>query len=88
MELKQWSNIKIKIGDNFSDKWKDSFLVASLNGKHLYRIKFNKVFDKALYIENIFTNERVREIIYVKEKKLFIMTLEESGSLGILKINN
>ena len=78
----------IKIGDNFSDKWKDSFLVASLNGKHLYRIKFNKVFDKALYIENIFTNERVREIIYVKEKKLFIMTLEESGSLGILKINN
>lgn len=76
----------IKIGDNFSDKWKDSFLVASLNGKHLYRIKFNKVFDKALYIENIFTNERVREIIYVKEKKLFIMTLEESGSLGILKL--
>jgi len=78
----------IKIGDNFSDKWKDSFLVASLNGKHLYRIKFNKVFDKVIYIESIFTDERVRDIIYVKEKKLFIMALEETGSLGIIKIIN
>ena len=40
--------------DNFSNKWKDNFLVASLNGNHLYRMKFNKNFEKVFFIEGIF----------------------------------
>jgi hypothetical protein len=75
----------IKINDSFSDKWKGSFLVASLNGKHLYRIKFDKNFDKILFIENIFINERIRDLIYFKEKNLILLALETSGSLGIFK---
>ncbi len=75
----------IKINDSFSDKWKGSFLVASLNGKHLYRIKFDKNFNKILYVENIFINERIRDLIYFKEKNLILLALETSGSLGIFK---
>ena len=75
----------IKIDESFSYKWKDSFLVASLNGKHLYRIKFNKSFNKVLYIEEIFINERIRDLIYFKEKNLILLALETSGSIGILK---
>ena len=78
----------IKINDSFSDKWKDSFLVASLNGKHLYRIKFDKEFNKIIFIENIFVNERIRDLIYFKEKNLVLLALETSGSIGILKAIN
>jgi len=78
----------IKIDDTFSDKWKGSFLVASLKGKHLYRIKFDKNFNKILYIENIFINERIRDLIYFKEKNLILLALETSGSLGIFKAIN
>ena len=75
----------IKINDSFSDKWKDSFLVASLNGKHLYRIKFDEKFNKIFFIEDIFVNERIRDLIYFKEKNLILLALETSGSIGILK---
>ena len=74
-----------KIGDNFSNKWKDNFLVASLNGNHLYRMKFNKNFEKVFFIEGIFIGERMRDLVYMKEKNLFLIALESSGSLGILK---
>ena len=74
-----------KIGDNFSNKWKDNFLVASLNGNHLYRMKFNKNFEKVFFIEGIFIGEIMRDLDYKKEKNLFLIALERSGSLVILK---
>jgi len=74
-----------KVGDNFSEKWKDNFLVASLNGKHIYRVKFDKNFEKVFFIEGIFIGERMRDLVYMKEKNVFLIALENSGSLGILE---
>ena len=39
----------IKIPNKFSKNWADNFLLASLNGGSLYKIKFNKNFDKIIY---------------------------------------
>ena len=74
-----------KVGDNFSEKWKDNFLVASLNGNHIYRVKFDKNFEKVFFIEGIFIGERMRDLVYMKEKNVFLIALENSGSLGILE---
>ena len=74
----------IKIENDFSDLWYDNFLIASLNSKHLYRVKFDYNFNKLLYIEKIFINERIRDLKYIKNKKLILMALENTGSIGIL----
>ena len=75
----------VKVGKNFSKKWKNNFLIASLNGNHLYRIKFDKKYEKIIFIENIYIGERIRDLVYFESKNIFLITLENSGSLGILK---
>jgi len=75
----------IKISNKFSEKWKNNFLVASLNGHHIYRIRFDKNYSKIIYKEKIFIGERIRDMIYLDDYKVILMTLENSGSLGILK---
>ena len=35
-------------------------------------------------MEKIYVGERIRDIIHVKSKNIFILALEETGSLGIL----
>ena len=52
-----------KVDENFSKKWKNNFLIASLNGNHLYRIKFDKKYEKIIFIENIYIGERMRELV-------------------------
>ena len=47
-------------------------------------LEFNKIF----FIEDIFVNERIRDLIYFKEKNLILLALETSGSIGILKAIN
>ena len=74
-----------KVEDNFSIKWKDNFLIASLNGNHIYRVKFDQNYEKILFKENIFIGERMRDLVYFKEKNVFLLALENSGSLGVLK---
>jgi len=75
----------IKVNKKFSNKWEDNFLVASLNGNHLFRMKFDNSYEKVFYIENIFIGERMRDLIYFEEENVFLIALETSGSLGILK---
>lgn len=74
----------IRLDNNFSEKWQDSFLMGSLNSKHLFRIKFNKKFEKVMFYEKIFIGERIRDLKYNKKNKLIFLALESSGSLGIL----
>lgn len=73
----------IKLDDNFSDKWKDNFLIASLNDRHLLRVKFNKNRSKVLFIEKIFIGERIRDLAYDNSTKSVILALEETGSIGV-----
>ena len=86
----------IKVPDNFSEFWKNNFLVTSLNGKNIYRILFDNDFDKLIYHEKIFIGKRMRDIIYVKNFNVFLLALEGSKhskvderlpSIGILSTN-
>lgn len=79
----------IKLDNNFSKLWVDNFLISSLNSKHIYRVKFDNQFKSIKFYEKIFINERIRDMIYLKESKIILLALEETGSIGILQnINN
>ena len=78
----------IKLPNNFSEMWQDNFLVGSLNGKHLFRVKFDDDYEKIIYYEKIFIGDRIRDIIYDNKSKDIFLSLELTGSLGILSRAN
>ena len=75
----------VKIDNNFSPLWQDNYLVASLNSRHLFRLKFDKNISSLKFYEKIFINERIRDLLYLKKERVILLALEESGSIGILK---
>ena len=76
----------IILPNNFNTKWKNNALVTSLNGRSIYRVKFeDESFNKILYTEKIFIGERIRDILYVDNSKLILVALERTGNIGILK---
>lgn len=75
----------IEIPKNFSKKWVDNFLVASLNGKSIFRIQFDKDFKKINFLERIFIGERVRDLVYSKKLNAILVSLENSGRIMTLK---
>ena len=42
----------IDLENNFSKKWQNNFLISSLRGQSIYRIKFDDTYNKVLFIEN------------------------------------
>ncbi len=74
----------IKLPNNFSNLWQDNFLVASLNGKYLYRVKFDDEYKKIIYYEPIYIGDRIRDLIYNNNQKKIYMALELEGALGII----
>ncbi len=78
----------IKLPNSFSNTWQNNFLIGSLNGKSLYRVKFDENFNKLIYSEKIFIGDRIRDILYLNNQKKIIMALEHSGSIGIISKNN
>tara|TARA_Y100001970_G_scaffold287097_1_gene410899 strand:- start:5092 stop:6339 length:1248 start_codon:yes stop_codon:yes gene_type:complete len=74
----------IRLPNKFSEMWQNNFLVASLNGKYLYRIKFDKDYKKIIYHEKIFIGDRIRDIIYNDSSNEIYLSLELDGELGII----
>ena len=74
----------IKLNNNFAKEWRDNYLIASLNHKHLIRLKLNKDRSKTLYIENIYIGERIRDLDYSEDQKIIFLALEDTGSIGII----
>ena len=73
----------VVVPENFHNMWSDNnFLVSSLNGRSIYRVKFDENFQKVIFAEKIFVGERIRDIIYNKKFNAFILGLEDSGSIG------
>ncbi len=75
----------IKIPNNFSKYWKNNFFVGSLNGGSLYRIKFDKNFDKVIFSEKITLLDRIRDITYIEKINSFALAMEDHGEIWILK---
>jgi len=78
----------IRLSNNFSKLFQNNFILTSLFDRSIYRIKFDNSFNKILYKEKIYINERVRDIKYSNELSIVLLALEEQGELGILSINN
>ena len=75
----------IKLPNNFANFWQDNFLIGSLNKKILYRVKFDEQFSKIIYLEEIFIGDRIRDILYLENEKIILLSLEMSGAIGIIK---
>ena len=78
----------IKLPNNFTPFWKDNFILSSLNGNSLYRIKFNEKFDKIILNEKIYIGERIRDLKYSKKLKTIFLALESEGNLGVFSLKN
>ena len=57
--------------------------------KNLKSIKAKNVFGTKwrinIYIEEIFIGDRIRDILYLDNEKIILLSLEMSGSIGIIK---
>ena len=74
----------IKLPNDFSIFWKDNFLLSSLWGQSLFRIKFGDNYNKIIFYEKIYIGQRIRDIKYHNELSAIILALEEKGELGII----
>jgi len=84
----------IKIPENFSKLWQNNYFVTSLAGRSIYRILFDKNYEKLIFSEKIYIGKRIRDIIYIKESNVILLALEGKESskvsnkhpaIGILK---
>ena len=79
----------IEIKHSFNEKWSGNFFITSLNGGILERLIFDANFNKVISKEKIKIGYRIRDILYIDEKKIFLLSLEDGdGRLGILKVKN
>ena len=74
----------IKLPNNFSNFWKNNFLLSSLWEQSLFRIQFGDNYKKIMFYEKIFIGQRIRDIKYHNELNAIILALEEKGELGII----
>ena len=74
----------MKIENNFTKQWVNNYLIASLYSRHIYRVSFDKEYSKVKYMEKIYIGERIRDLKYYDD--LIFLALEESNSIGILKM--
>ena len=77
----------IKLPNSFSNFWQNNFLVSSLWGHSIFRIKLDKKFKKLIFYEKIYIGQRIRDIMYLKEKNAILVALEEKGEIGIITKN-
>ena len=77
----------IKLPNTFSKHFQDNYLLSSLNGHHLYRIKFNELYQSVIYLEKIYIGERVRDLKFHDKLDLIILAFEENGEIGIISKN-
>jgi len=74
----------INVNKNFSPKWNENFLITSLNGRSIYRVKFDKNYNKIITQEKIFVGERIRDITSSNDGQIFFLALEDTGSIATI----
>ena len=77
----------IKLPNTFSKHFQNNFILSSLNDRHLYRVKFDKLFRRVIYLEDIYIGERVRDLKFHDKLNLIILAFEENGEIGIISNN-
>jgi len=62
-----------------------SFLITSLKNKKIYVMKFDKNYKESKILEELDVGERIRDIVYDKKTKNYILYLENTPNILILK---
>ncbi len=78
----------INLPNSFSKKFTNNFILTSLYGKNIFRIKFDKNFKKIIFKEKIYIGKRIRDIKYIESKSILVLAFEEEGEIGIIKAAN
>ena len=81
------SRIK-EIPNNFSSLMQNNYLLGSLNRRSIFRLKFDNEFNKLLFYEEIRVGGRVRDIVYLEDKKKFLLYLEDISKIMTIKSKN
>jgi len=77
----------INVPNNFSSFWIDNFIISSLWGQSIYRMKFDENFEKTIFFEKIFIGQRIRDMKYHNKLNAVLLALEEKGEIGIITNN-
>ena len=63
------------------------FILTSLNNRRIYNLMFDEDYSGVTLIQSYKIGERIRDILYLKEENLYILSLEDTPKIGIF-INN
>ena len=74
----------INLPKSFSIFYDNHYVLASLNGKTIYFIRFDDELNKILTLEKIFIGQRIRDLKYYKKLESIFLALEDEGEIGIL----
>ena len=74
----------IKLPKTFSEIFDNNFIVSSLYGSNIFRIKFDKDYTRVIFSEKIFIGDRIRDIKFNKELNGMLLALEKNGEIGII----
>ena len=86
----------IKVSNEFNPEASYDYFVSALGWKNqmnegdqsIHRIRFNDNFRKIICEYNSNWRERIRDIIYLADKKAYLLVLETVPALGLLKFKN
>jgi len=74
----------IKLPKSFSIFYDSHYVLASLNGRSIYFVRFDEQISKILSLEKIFIGQRVRDLKYYEKSRSLFLALEDEGEIGIL----
>jgi len=76
-------------GDNFDDYFLGTLgFDKNLYHFYLHHLKLDYKNNKIYIFDKILIGERIRDIKYIEDLNLILLFLENSGSLGVLKLSN
>ena len=84
----------VRIPITFNEKFTNDFFIGALGGKNrinagalsIHHIRFNENFDQIIFNDVIPIGERIRDMIFIKEKNIVLMVLESIPAIGVLKL--
>ena len=65
----------------------DLYLMSSLAPESLFFLKFNSDLDELINFEQVYIEDRIRDIIYIDKFDTYVMALESTPAIGLLKFN-
>ena len=61
--------------------------MSTLRAASVYLVKFSKDFKKVNDVDYIEVGERIRHMIYIKNKNLYLLALDSTPGIGLMTFN-